>query len=541
VTRKTILQLLCFVVAICAISAWSILFLGKAEGEAAVRPANAIVLAVVMLTRGGWVRRGAVLAWAFGALLVTNLLVGRDPVLSVGFALSNTIEVGVAAWLLRSVELPMIGIRALGAFFLGAAVLAPAVGMLFRQATLSAAGLGPAGAGPIFQWWLAHALGMAVWAPFLLSFDTTVPIRIEPKPFLRGLVAQSLVGLVTLLMFSQNQFPGAYFVFPFVMLAVFASPNFGGVIAIAQISFIALTATALGYGPAIMAAHRGVPLSSGVLVQAFLVVLVATVHPVAAVLKRLNAYAEELDQRRRAAETQSRRKSHILAHVSHEIRTPLSGVVTLTELMKSGAMGELSPRQRDMLGRIAESGAEIETLARDLLDTAAIQSGKAAVKLETVDVATAIEEAIRAASFRTRDHKATVWAGDEGPADLAVAADPQRLRQILVNLIVNAAKYGGRPPVIRVEAVEDGPNAVRFLVSDNGRGVPDARRAELFGSFNRLGAEEGEIEGTGVGLAMSREFAQLQGGELGLDEANSALGGACFWVRLPRQVVAQAA
>lgn len=540
-TRKTILQLFGFAVAICAISAWSILFLNKSDGEASIRPANAIVLAVVMLTRGGWTRRGVVLACAFGALLAANLLVGRDPVLSVGFALSNAIEVGVAAWLLRSVEMPMVGIRAFGAFLLGAAVLAPAVGTLFRQATLSAAGLGPVGVGPAVQWWLAHALGMAVWAPFLLSFDTTVPIRIEPKPLLRGLAAQVLVGLVTLLMFSQNQIPGAYFVFPFVMLAVFANPNFGGVIAIAQISFIALTATALGHGPAIMAAQRGVPLSPGILVQAFLAVLVLTVHPVAAVLKRLNAYAQELDHRRRAAETQSRRKTHILAHVSHEIRTPLSGVVSLAELMKSGAIGDLSPRQQDMLGRIAESGAVIEALSRDLMDTAAIQSGKAAVRLESVAAATAIEEAIRAASFRTRDHKAAVWAGDEGPADLAVAADPQRLRQILVNLIVNAAKYGGRPPVIRVEAVEDGPGAVRFLVSDNGPGVPQARRAELFGSFSRLGAEDGEIEGTGVGLALSRELAQLQGGELGLEEANSPLGGACFWVRLPRPAVAQAA
>ena len=540
-SRKTVLQLLAFAAAVCAISTWSIVVLGHAANVATVRPANAIVLSMVLLTKGDWRRRGAVLACAFAALLTASLLAGRDPILAVGFALSNAIEVGVAAWLLRSMTMPMVGMRDLARFTLSAVIAAPAVAMLFREATLSAAGIGPGPWGEMAEWWLGHALAMAVWAPLLLAFDTTAPIQFSLKPLLKGLGAQGLLLLVTVLAFTQDRLPCAYAVLPFVMLAVFVNPNLGGVVSIATISFIALTATALGHGPAVTAARLGVRLSPGVIVQAYLGMLVLTVQPVAAVLRRLNAYAAELDQRRREAEAQSRRKTHILAHVSHEIRTPLTGVVTLAEMMRSGAAGELTTRQRDVLARIAESGAEIELLARDLMDAAAIQSGKASTRLEAVDAMTAIDDAVQAAGFRTRDLRATVWAGDQGPEGLAVLADRQRLRQILVNLTVNAAKYGGKPPVVRVEAVEDGPGAVRFLVSDNGQGVPPARRAELFRSFSRLGAEEGEIEGAGVGLSLARELAQLQGGDLGLDQANSPLGGACFWVRLPRDAVAEAA
>jgi signal transduction histidine kinase len=541
VSRKTVLQLLAFAAAVCAISTWSIVVLGHAANVATVRPANPIVLAMVLLTKGGWRRRGAVLACAFAALLTANLLAGRDPILTVGFALANAIEVGVAAWLLRSMAMPMVGMRDLAKFFLSAVIAAPAVGMLFREATLSAAGLGPAPSSEVAGWWLGHGLAMAVWAPLLLAFDTTTPIQFSLKPLLKGLGAQGLVLLVTVLAFSQDRLPCAYAMLPFVMLAVFVNPNFGGVISIALISFIALTATSLGHGPAVVISRMGIPLSPGMITEAFMAVMVLTVQPVAAVLRRLNAYAAELDLRRQDAEAQSRRKTHILAHVSHEIRTPLTGVVTLAEMMRSGAAGELTTRQRDVLTRIAESGAEIELLARDLMDAAAIQSGKASMRLEAVDAMTAIDDAIQAAGFRTRDLKATVWAGDEGPAGLGVAADRQRLRQILVNLIVNAAKYGGKPPVVRVEAVEDGPGAVRFLVSDNGRGVPQAQRADLFKSFSRLGAEDGDVEGAGVGLSLARELAQLQGGDLGLDKANSPLGGACFWVRLPRDAVAEAA
>jgi signal transduction histidine kinase len=115
-----------------------------------------------------------------------------------------------------------------------------------------------------------------------------------------------------------------------------------------------------------------------------------------------------------------------------------------------------------------------------------------------------------------------------------VSADPQRLKQVLVNLMVNAAKYGGRPPRIEIGARAVG-DRVRIEVSDNGPGVPQGLREALFRPFERLGAEKTDVEGSGLGLAVSRELIQLQGGSIGVEEG--PMGGARFYVELNRVAV----
>jgi signal transduction histidine kinase len=218
-----------------------------------------------------------------------------------------------------------------------------------------------------------------------------------------------------------------------------------------------------------------------------------------------------------------------LAYVSHEIRSPLSGVTGLAQLMHDGGLGDLTPAQREILGRIATTGAEVDALASDLIDTAALQSGNARVAIEAVDVAEAARLAVEAVSFRIAQYGARIEIEPPQPG-LAVAADPLRLRQILVNLLVNGAKYGGRPPRVKLSVAVCSPGRVRFLVEDNGRGVAPERRAALFNDFERLGAEKTDIAGSGLGLALSREIARLQDGVLGVEDAAD---GSRFWLELP--------
>ena len=184
------------------------------------------------------------------------------------------------------------------------------------------------------------------------------------------------------------------------------------------------------------------------------------------------------------------------------------------------------------------AGAEVDQLARDLTDTAAIQSGRARVSIGEVRVAEAVESAVNAARFRAAEYQGEIEVAALGE-HLSVAADPLRLRQILVNLLVNAAKYGGRPARVRIFAGGTGRGTVRFEISDNGAGVPLERRGDLFKDFERLGAETTGLDGAGLGLALSNEIARLQNGTLGVGDGE--LGGGLFWLELPLWSAAAAA
>jgi signal transduction histidine kinase len=153
------------------------------------------------------------------------------------------------------------------------------------------------------------------------------------------------------------------------------------------------------------------------------------------------------------------------------------------------------------------------------------------VAISAVLISEAMRSAVNAARFRLADPSAVIEIiGDLGE-DLRVAADPLRLRQILVNLLVNGAKYGGRPAQVRISAALAGGCKIRFEVSDNGAGIAPERRANLFKDFERLGAETSGLEGAGLGLALSNEIARLQNGVLGVGDGER--GGGLFWLELP--------
>ena len=293
----------------------------------------------------------------------------------------------------------------------------------------------------------------------------------------------------------------------------------------------------MGMGPAAVADLASVSRTG--LMQLLLASMVFTVLPISALLRRLDTVAAQLRERQERAEELNALKARLLAYVSHEIRSPLSGVTALAQLMRDGALGELTPQQRDGVERIAMAGAEVDQLARDLTDTAAIQAGRARVAIGPVNIGEAMASAVGAARFRVAEYQGEVEVVVDACTVLDVAADPLRLRQILVNLLVNGAKYGGRPAWVRIGARLTDRGAIRFEISDNGAGVPVDRRADLFKDFERLGAETTGLEGAGLGLALSNEIARLQNGTLGVGDGD--LGGGLFWLELPLWTEAMAA
>jgi PAS domain S-box-containing protein len=238
----------------------------------------------------------------------------------------------------------------------------------------------------------------------------------------------------------------------------------------------------------------------------------------------------EVAERQRAeaeADRANHAKSDFLSRMSHELRTPLNAILGFARLLELDAQ---RPEDRESVEQIVKAGRHLLGLINEVLDIARIEAGELSLSLEPVRVGDAVQRVLdlarplataRGIGLETTGlalHPRHLW------------ADQQRLQQVLLNLVSNGIKYnreGGRLTV-SCEVVEEG--RLRITVTDTGTGIPPALRARLFQPFDRLGAEQRGVEGTGLGLALSKRLVEAMGGTIGV-ESNQGEG-STFWVEL---------
>ena len=237
---------------------------------------------------------------------------------------------------------------------------------------------------------------------------------------------------------------------------------------------------------------------------------------------------EHLETLRQAAEQASRAKSEFLSRMSHELRTPLNAILGFSQLLE---MDELPVPQSDSVDHILRAGRHLLELIDEVLDIARIESGHLELAIRPVLVSEVVAEAVGAVRAMADRAEVVVQNGvdpDEGPA---VLADRQRLLQVINNLVSNAVKYnrpGGRVDVTCPHAPE---GRVRIAVSDTGQGIAADNLERVFEPFERLGAGQSGVEGTGVGLSLARRLVDHMQGSL---EASSVPEvGSTFTVELP--------
>ena len=218
----------------------------------------------------------------------------------------------------------------------------------------------------------------------------------------------------------------------------------------------------------------------------------------------------ELIAARDQALTATQAKNAFLSSTSHELRTPLNAVLGFAQLLQ---LSDLSQQDQEAVERILAGGQHLLALINELIDIARIESGEFSLSVEPVTVQPVVEETCQLMAPLAADRSITIsqdcpWAG------LAVNADRQRLRQILVNLVSNAIKYNRDGGTVTLTCQAVSPDQVSLAVADTGPGIPAADLDRIFDPFERLGAEQTAIEGTGIGLPLARAFAEAMAGHL---------------------------
>ena len=245
-----------------------------------------------------------------------------------------------------------------------------------------------------------------------------------------------------------------------------------------------------------------------------------------------NARLYESERKARTeAENANRAKSEFLANMSHELRTPLNAIAGYVELLEMEIRGPITPKQRDDLARIKVSQHLLLRLVNDVLNFAKLESGHVPILLKEVSVADALG-AIEPLVLPQLMSKGLHFDSEVCSSELRASADPEKLEQILLNMLSNAIKFTPRDGSIHLTC-ESTETTVAIRVADTGRGIPLEKQARIFEPFVRI--DEGfsrQTEGTGLGLAISRNLARAMSGELTVESVPGE--GAIFTLTLKR-------
>ncbi|WP_295233542.1 PAS domain S-box protein [Sediminibacterium sp.] len=240
----------------------------------------------------------------------------------------------------------------------------------------------------------------------------------------------------------------------------------------------------------------------------------------------------ELTKAKIEAEEANHAKSEFLSRMSHELRTPMNAILGFAQLLE---MGSLDAKQEKAVHHILNSGKHLLNLINEVLEISRIEAGKVSISVEAVKLNNVFRDVIETLTPTAEAYGVKLINELEDKADIFISADKQRIKQVLLNLLNNAIKYNKKQGWVKLFVTEisnDTKSNIRICVSDNGPGIEANNIKKLFTPFERLGAENSAVEGTGLGLSVVQQYASLMGGTSGVESRLNE--GSTFWVELPK-------
>jgi signal transduction histidine kinase len=496
-----------------------------------VWPPTGIALAALVL--------GGYRLWpgVFVGAVVANILTGAPIPVALGIGLGNTLEALFGAYALTQIPGFRQGLDrvpdALGLIFFSA-VLSPVIAATIGVASLYFGGIvgRDALAATWRAWWLGDSIGAMLVAPPILVWGA----KPAGVPRARRLVEASALTLAVLvaalLIFvvpaTRNgvAFNQAYVFYPLLMWAAVRFAHHGSVSLTFLVSVIAIWGTAMGHGPFAAPTLHG----SLFALQTFMGVTAATFLVLGASTAERDQAVEDISAAHEVAADANRAKAEFLAVMSHELRTPLNAIAGYSELLSLGIDGPLSAKQSDAVARIRSNQQHLLGLIDEVLSFAKVEAGHTELRSEAVMVAKAFDgiEPIVQPQLTQKEMRLVRGSMEDG---LAVQADPSKLRQILLNVVVNAIKFTPSGGEIRLGAERSANEAV-LTVADTGIGVPADKVARIFDPFFQVDSKTTrEYSGVGLGLTIARDLARAMNGDIGFE---SELGkGSIVSVTLP--------
>ena len=232
------------------------------------------------------------------------------------------------------------------------------------------------------------------------------------------------------------------------------------------------------------------------------------------------------------AQQANKAKIDFLSKMSHELRTPMNSILGFGQLLQ---MSDLTPVQEKGVQHILDSGKHLLNLINEVLDISRIESGRISISVESVDVYEVIKEITEGLQFYADQKKVSLQWYPKGTMPVYVKADRQRLKQVLINLTNNAIKYNNEGGQVNISvdtkpASVDGYTPIRISIEDNGWGIEEQYIEKIFVPFERIGAENSNVEGTGLGLSVVKQLTELMGGSVGVKSLYGK--GSTFWIEL---------